>query len=266
MWKFSLKVSSSILYVSDVRSLWDYLNFKQNNKTASAYSKESHIKYLESILTWTRGKFQVSNLNLQPDYKFALCPSFLLRLLVPLDCVLSSISNPCPVRLTETSTLIYWTLSPNPVEGVCLSFHSSLYPLCSSFNYPVFLLLVLSSTSVISCPPLICQSYPSSSMHILSCSLSLSLPSQSLLSFLLREGQCGVLAALQLPCLERKNKQESTCSWGILMTSITLALLPAKPRAAHGEQWTGWMSTVSDTDDELREPLPRSILWRAEPL
>lgn len=36
----------------------------------------------------------------------------------------------------------------------------------------------------------------------------------------------------------RKNKQESTCSWGILITSISLATLPAKLQESWGTQWT----------------------------
>ncbi len=130
----------------------------------------------------------------------------------------------------------------HPVEGVCLSSSSS------SSSSPFILHFPLSTTSAL-LPSLAPSTGLSSatlspplSPHLSFISLVLHqvlLLSHTLSTLLLADRGTVQRPGSSPPSLPgRKNKQASTCSQGILMTSITLASLPAKLQAAWETQWT----------------------------
>lgn len=129
----------------------------------------------------------------------------------------------------------------HPVEGVCLSPSLFIHP--SILHFPLSNHFRSLSPSI---PLVVC--FIQSSSHL------------SFISFVLHQVLLLSLTLCPLFCLAerrtvrrpgssplfqpgRKNKQASTCSQGILMTSITLASLPAKPQAAWAKQWT-WNEPV----------------------
>lgn len=155
--------------------------------------------------------------------KLLCCCSSLRSSLASSLFVKSSVSNPLPVRLTETSPFICPTLCLPSASG-CLPLPlllslSARPPFPFSHHLRRHSVPLLRSCLLLSL--LICPSSPSSSLAL--CPLS----------YLLGEGQYGVLAAPSF-WSQWKNKQVSTCSRGILMTSITQASLSAKPRQYEG--------------------------------
>lgn len=136
-----------------------------------------------------------------------MCPSLNPFLSPPSLCVNPSVSNPLPVRLNETSMSVcpaLYSVSSRgclPLPLLSITLHSSFHPPFPAINHfrsplvppPVCPLL---HSSLPSC--LICLSSPLSTIRS-SSSLTL-----CPLSYLLREGQCSILAALHPPGLGRK--------------------------------------------------------------
>lgn len=153
-------------------------------------------------------------------------------------CVNPSVSNRLPIRLTETSTFICLTrylISSRGCLPLSLSHKhspSSTFTLPASFYWSV-----------------LCFTHSSPLASVLSCFFDqVLLLSHTLPTVLLAERTVQRPGSSPPSLPRRKNKQAATCSQGILMTSITLASLPAKPQAAWGNRWT------------LDEPLMTSLV------
>lgn len=170
---------------------------------------------------------------------------------IPL-CLHSSFASSKRVWIHPSLILIlYGSLKPQrsfvqlfvwrPVKGVCLCpLRPSRYSFIPPSYISLFKPLPLSSHQPSILPP-VCSlphSFPNSPLICLSSPRSFtSSPFSLTLSCWEKDSAMSWQPSTRLPP-GLKSKQGSTCSWGILMTSITLATLPAKLQAAWGKQRT----------------------------